>query len=215
MTTMLLSRLHYPIRNLGYGVRAGIWFQGCSVRCRGCVSRDTWTFDDAHRTDTGAVLDWLDTIDGPIDGVTISGGEPTDQPEALQALLNALAPRRNDIDILLFTGRTNEYLHHRLPWLRHGVDLLITDPFRAATADNSALRGSSNQRVHRLSLLAERRYPENSFESDYADQRNQIAVHVDDRSIWMVGIPRAGDLQHVERSLGGRGISVDGASWLT
>lgn len=39
---MILSRLHFPVTTLGPGRRIGVWFQGCSIRCAGCISRDTW-----------------------------------------------------------------------------------------------------------------------------------------------------------------------------
>lgn len=215
MTSMLLSRLHYPVRNLGYGVRVGIWFQGCTVYCRGCLSRDTWTFDEARRIEISSVLNWLERLDGDVEGITISGGEPTDQPDALRSLLDALAPRRSETDILLFSGRTSEQLERDLPWLWERVDLLISDPFAADLSEDCALRGSTNQRVHRLSPLGEQRYPERSFEERYKAQRQQISITVDDRSVWMVGIPRPGDLQRVHQGLNDRGISVGRTSWLT
>jgi anaerobic ribonucleoside-triphosphate reductase activating protein len=42
---LALSPIHYPVRSLGPGAQAGIWFQGCSIRCRGCISSDTWAPD--------------------------------------------------------------------------------------------------------------------------------------------------------------------------
>jgi anaerobic ribonucleoside-triphosphate reductase activating protein len=212
---MLLSRLHYPVSNLGYGVRAGIWFQGCTVYCKGCVSRDTWAFDESRRCDVGEVTSWLDALDGPVDGITISGGEPTDQPDALRALLEELAVRRTDTDILMYSGRSTERLTAELPWLWDHLDVLISEPFDQARAADCALRGSANQRVHRLSPLAEQRYPEDAFEQLYEPQRQQIALHVDGRSIWMVGIPKPGDLTRLQSSLEARGISLGRTSWLS
>ncbi|WP_461325238.1 4Fe-4S cluster-binding domain-containing protein [Bradyrhizobium diazoefficiens] len=37
-----VSRIHFPVTTLGPGRRLGIWFQGCSIRCPGCISMDTW-----------------------------------------------------------------------------------------------------------------------------------------------------------------------------
>lgn len=215
VTSMLLSRLHYPVRNLGYGVRAGIWFQGCTVYCQGCISRDTWPFDEAHRSEIASVLDWIDRIDGPIDGITISGGEPTDQPDALRALLDGLSPLRGETDIALYSGRSSEHLQRDLPWLWDSVDLLISDPYEAAGASACALRGSENQRVHRLSPLAEQRYPTETFDEVYGSQRQQVSIHVDDHSVWMVGIPQPGDLERMKHALSKRGITVRRTSWLT
>ena len=214
--SMLLSRLHYPVRNLGFGVRAGIWFQGCTVHCRGCVSRDTWVFDESHRCEVDAVIAWLNGISGPVDGITISGGEPTDQPEALRALLDALSAWRTaGADILVYSGKPSTRLEREHPWLWDRVDLLISEPFAAEQSGDCALRGSANQQVHRMSPLAEQRYPTGSFEEIYGPQRQQISIHVDSTSVWMVGIPKAGDLARMREDLAGRGVSAGRTSWLS
>ncbi|CAM2744604.1 4Fe-4S cluster-binding domain-containing protein [Skermania piniformis] len=214
---ILLSRLHFPVDNLGYGSRAGIWFQGCTIYCRGCISRDTWTFDPATRTDVEAVLAWLRRLDGQVDGVTISGGEPTDQPEALLGLLAGIAEWRGDseIDVLMYSGRSADTLRHGLPWLWESVDILISEPYEASRAAGCALRGSDNQRVNLLTELARRRYPAESLESTYAPQRTKIGVHVDLESIWLVGLPHHGDLPKLRDHLTERGVELGRTSWLT
>src|SRR6185503_5851184 len=75
LTTMRLSRLHYPLTELGPGRRAGVWFQGCTIRCPGCMSVDTWPRRPERAVPVAEVLGWLAGL-GPVDGVTISGGEP-------------------------------------------------------------------------------------------------------------------------------------------
>ncbi|HAU1321526.1 TPA: radical SAM protein, partial [Legionella pneumophila] len=40
-----ISRVHFPVTTLGPGHRIGIWFQGCSIRCPGCISTDTWNIN--------------------------------------------------------------------------------------------------------------------------------------------------------------------------
>ena len=81
-----LSRLHFPVSSLGYGQRVAVWFQGCSLQCPGCVSRDTWE----HGLGTmplerlvEQIARWSDAADG----LTVSGGEPFEQPDALRELL--------------------------------------------------------------------------------------------------------------------------------
>ena len=92
-----LSKLHFPITALGPGRRIGLWLQGCSIRCSGCMSRDTWEFsDESHRVEVllERVTPWL----AEADGITISGGEPFDQPEGLLSFLVGLRERfRGDI----------------------------------------------------------------------------------------------------------------------
>jgi anaerobic ribonucleoside-triphosphate reductase activating protein len=81
-----LSKLHFPITALGPGRRIGIWFQGCSIRCAGCMSRDTWAFTrDGEPVET--VLKRMEPWFAEADGITISGGEPFDQADGLLALL--------------------------------------------------------------------------------------------------------------------------------
>ena len=56
---MRLSRLHHPVTTLGPGRRAGIWFQGCTIRCPGCMSVDTWPRRPERNVTVTSVLDWL------------------------------------------------------------------------------------------------------------------------------------------------------------
>jgi hypothetical protein len=38
-TTLRLNRMHHPVTTLGYGTRAGIWVQGCTIGCPGSAPR--------------------------------------------------------------------------------------------------------------------------------------------------------------------------------
>jgi anaerobic ribonucleoside-triphosphate reductase activating protein len=81
MTSIALSRLHFPVTTLGPGRRIGIWLQGCSIRCPGCISADTWAAAQGQTT-TEAVVDAIILWLPDAEGITVSGGEPFDQPEA-------------------------------------------------------------------------------------------------------------------------------------
>lgn len=220
MTTLQLSRLHHPVESLGFGRRVGIWFQGCTVHCPGCVSVDTWRRDRNTECTVDDVLDWVLALDDPsVDGITISGGEPTDQPDALRALLTGLAEwiptRDREIDILLYTGRD----FHEAAMLAPGVfdlaDAVVSGPFVASLAGRDALRGSSNQVVTAVSDLGQRRYQAATLEADYASQRSRMAVHVDESSIWMVGIPLPSTMAALSGALHSRGVDLGKESWLS
>lgn len=99
---LALSRIHFPVTTLGPGRRLGIWFQGCSIRCEGCISGDTWRFrnGDIHPQDiVRSISAWLDECDG----VTISGGEPFDQATQLRSLLEEIKSRR-PTNVLVYSG---------------------------------------------------------------------------------------------------------------
>jgi anaerobic ribonucleoside-triphosphate reductase activating protein len=87
--TLELNKAHWPVTVLGPGRRIGLWVQGCTIGCRGCVSQDTWPRDPRKRIAVPELLDWCRRTakDGP-DGITISGGEPFEQPAGLRALLD-------------------------------------------------------------------------------------------------------------------------------
>src|ERR1700675_2440335 len=116
-----LSRLHFPVTTLGFGRRIGVWFQGCSIRCPGCVSVDTW--DPQQGTSTvAAVLAAMDPWLNEADGMTVSGGEPFEQVGALVALLSAVRPRLRG-DILVYTGYERANLETHLPRLSGLIDV--------------------------------------------------------------------------------------------
>jgi pyruvate formate lyase activating enzyme len=62
------------------------FFAGCNFRCRFCFNTPLLDFKDEFHVDLSNVFDELKEHRYLIDGVIASGGEPTLQPEALQAL---------------------------------------------------------------------------------------------------------------------------------
>ncbi|NVL47249.1 radical SAM protein, partial [Pseudomonas syringae pv. actinidiae] len=140
-----LSRMHFPVTTLGPGRRIGIWFQGCSIRCPGCISADTW--GPGHRRLSleqliEQITPWLHEAEG----ITISGGEPFDQLDALRSLLEGLR-RLSELDILVYSGYSLEQLDEPLLQTKGLIDALISDPYIAALSQTMALRGSDNQRL--------------------------------------------------------------------
>ena len=151
-----LSRVHFPVTTLGPGRRIGIWFQGCSIRCPGCISADTWAVSKAPTTVTDvidAVRPWLSQADG----ITISGGEPFDQVSALEILLRNLRSE-STVDVLDFSGHSLEALSNLLARMRGLFDAIVTDPFEHTTAQTLRLRGSDNQRLTFLTPLGRSRF---------------------------------------------------------
>ena len=170
-----ISRIHYPVTTLGPGRRIGIWFQGCSIRCEGCISRDTWRFreGDVFPEDVMSRLDaWMDECDA----ITISGGEPFDQAVGLFDLLKRIKARKSTANVLVYSGYKFEQLDSH-PELRTGlIDALITDPYIRDTDQTMHLRGSDNQRLHKCVFPAYDQCIKASHLFNLLDARGVISV---------------------------------------
>lgn len=146
---MNVHRVFYPVVALGPGRRIGIWLQGCPGTCEGCMSPEMKIPDPSFEMDENLLFASLADIfaRNRVDGVTISGGEPAMQWDALLRLLDFLAGYTKDI--LLYTGYTREELERagRFAPLRSRTSVLVTGPYEAEKNDGLPLRGSSNQEI--------------------------------------------------------------------
>ncbi len=137
----------------GPGIRYTVWVQGCTLACPGCFNGDT------HEAagPTVNVEELVARIEnsaarGEIEGVTVSGGEPLQQADAVLALLRGVRAA-TELSVLLFSGYTLDEIEA----LPHGpdilslLDVLIDGRYEAPTRVGRDLRGSANQRVHLLS----------------------------------------------------------------
>jgi anaerobic ribonucleoside-triphosphate reductase activating protein len=98
---------------------------------------------------------------GPLDGLTLSGGEPFDQAAALDEFLDVVAGAAlPPLSVIAFCGYTLEELRAGPPeWSRllARVDLLIDGLYREEfAAAAKPLTGSANQRRVPLTTVGER-----------------------------------------------------------
>jgi len=201
--TLYLNKAHFPVNALGPGRRIGLWFQGCSIRCPGCISRDTWDSGTGATTVDGvmsAIAPWL----AEADGVTISGGEPFDQPSALAHLLEAIAASFAR-DVLVFSGYVFSQLTQDYgPLLASGwIDALVSGPFLAAASQTQPLRGSDNQELH---LLTKR--GQVVFQPDHLETCPRLDVFLHGDGLWFAGIPKPADWPRLQRLLDTAGVSA-------
>jgi anaerobic ribonucleoside-triphosphate reductase activating protein len=90
-------------------------------------------------------------LDNTISGITISGGEPLQQANALISLLERIRAETN-LSVILFTGFCWEEIQ-RLPCrevLLACVDVLLAGRYHARQRIARGLRGSANKTVHFL-----------------------------------------------------------------
>ena len=209
-----VNKAHFPVTVLGPGRRLGIWLQGCSIRCRGCVSQDTWERDAGRLMPVEALLAWCRGVAAAgLEGVTISGGEPFDQPQALECLLRGLTDWRTqsgrEFDLLCYSGWPLGELERRHSRLLALLDALIPEPFIDAQPTERAWRGSGNQPVMPLSPLGHDRYGA----ADACAHAARLQVRVDGERIWYIGIPRRGDMDLLEKRCAERGLEFKCVSW--
>jgi anaerobic ribonucleoside-triphosphate reductase activating protein len=214
---ILLNKAHFPVTVLGPGRRIGLWLQGCTIRCKGCVSRDTWPADPARAMPVAALLAWCKKVaaDG-FDGVTISGGEPFDQPRPLASLLDGLAAWRAsaglDFDILCYSGHPLKTLEKKHARLLAKLDALIPEPYADGRPLGGLWRGSDNQTLVPLSPCGIARYAD-SVAAPQAEDAKRMQVSLQDGRLWFIGIPHRGDMAALEELCRARGLELGQVSW--
>lgn len=216
MTRIAVNRLHHPVTVLGHGVRAGVWLQGCTLACPGCMSRDTWEPRPEAEVDVDSVLAWMEQLPGPLDGVTVSGGEPFQQSAGLTELLAGLrefgSGRCTPFDLLVFSGyawsRLRATAAHR-PALAL-CDAVVAGPYVARRNTGAPLRGSDNQRVVPLTPLGHERYGDEALPS-YEGRRVQVMT--DGHALRLIGIPHGAELSRWQAASEAGGITWENTTW--
>jgi anaerobic ribonucleoside-triphosphate reductase activating protein len=155
-----------PVKVLGPYTRAVIWMQGCDFGCRGCIVPESWDRSAAEDVDISELVAWV--LSQPnIEGVTLSGGEPMLQAEALSSLINQIREVRN-LGVMCYTGYRIEHLNAQGDIAQKNlltkIDLLVDGIYQENLQGDLLWRGSSNQRL----LLLSNRYQE--FLQFQADQ---------------------------------------------
>jgi anaerobic ribonucleoside-triphosphate reductase activating protein len=165
----------------GPGLRAVVWFQGCTLGCAGCFNPATQDPSGGEDADTQTLADQIAALRG-IDGVSISGGEPFQQLEALADLVRRV--RATPLGILVFSGYAIDHIR-RMPLgpdILSGIDVLVDGPYVEAQHAGRNLLGSTNQRIH---ILAAR-----STLADLATVAQREVIIHRDGSITLSGIGR-------------------------
>ncbi|MGG1314058.1 4Fe-4S single cluster domain-containing protein [Cohnella laeviribosi] len=146
----------------GPGARAVVWVQGCSIGCPGCFNPDTHPIMPpmAEGVDPEALGDELGRL--PVDGLTLSGGEPLEQPEAVSALIQSFR-RANAGTVLIFSGFTPERIFASES-ARSAVlqaDAVLAGPYLASDDPLEIWRGKRlilvTNRIEPHTLMPERR----------------------------------------------------------
>lgn len=139
----------------GPGRRAVLWLQGCSLGCPGCFNPGTHSAAPRTMLEVTELLRKVLALSrgpAPVEGITVSGGEPFEQPAGLLSFLTGLDQAAPHLSVVLFSGLTRK----QIAGLPTGpdtlalVDILVDGPYDPTRRLARGLRGSTNQRIHLL-----------------------------------------------------------------
>lgn len=155
--TIHLHGVAHPVTSLGPGRRAAIWVAGCNRRCKGCIAPELFNRNAGHPVFVDSLVRMLQSISMGLDGLTVSGGEPADQPKTMVRLLRLVRQAIPSWTIILYSGYTREQLscdYERSPLLSL-VDVLIDGPYCRDIPSGHPLTGSGNQIIHYLTPMGQ------------------------------------------------------------
>ena len=184
MSRLVLQRIYYPVLTLGYGRRIGVWVRGCSRACPECISPEMQSYE-GREIEVDEITRMIPD-DLSVDGLTISGGEPFDQPEGIAQLVRWFEQKYCG-DILIFTGYTYEELasseNQSIQEILERTAVLVDGPYVADLNNGIGLRGSANQR------LIIRKFHQRYTGAEFWERQVQFIGEGD--SLVQIGIPPA------------------------
>lgn len=138
----------------GPGRRYAVWLQGCSLRCPGCCNPEMLAADRGGTlVEVEALAARVLAVPG-LEGLSVLGGEPFEQPEGLAALCRLA--REGGLSVMVYSGYTLAELRAlgspAVDAALASIDLLLDGRFeRERPERRRRWVGSENQVLHFLS----------------------------------------------------------------
>lgn len=187
-TWMRVNSMSYGLQPGVLGATADRWqllLQGCShLKCPGCTSLHTHDPSGGRRVSTEQVLAWIQAMPH-VGGLTISGGEPSDQAVSLVTLLQGFRIAHPNAEVVLYSALLWPRLQRQHAALISLCDVVVAGPY-VASLPPTPLAGSSNQTVHLLTPLAKQLY---AGWRSWPLHRVQLGNTASADKVVMVGIP--------------------------
>ena len=198
---MLLHAFIPASRANGPGLRAVVFFQGCTLACPGCFNPDTHPFAGTEVAVNAVAERVLRAYrEYKLEGVTFSGGEPMQQAPALLELMQTLRQQVPSLSFGLFSGYREWELalgrysiwggdysepDRRRLWqeIREYLDFAVLGRFNEAQPSGLPLCTSRSKALRMLSS----RYGL----KDYGPQSVEVIIHSDGRA-QVTGFPILG-----------------------
>lgn len=132
----------------GPGVRFVIYFQGCLFRCEGCINPSTHDPNRGYLINIESLMERINRKGNAIEGVTITGGEPFLQSNALKELV--LRIKKLGLSIIISTGYELKELQEgvvNFNSIKDNCDVIIAGRFHHEELIGLGLVGSSNKEI--------------------------------------------------------------------
>ncbi len=125
-----------------------IWTQGCSIRCKNCWNKFTWDPKKGYDIEVDDLIEKF--LESGNNCITILGGEPLDQEEAVLELITKI--KKLEKGVILYTGREKYQISEKaMEVISKTVDILISGPYVDELRTTShQMIGSTNQKIENL-----------------------------------------------------------------
>ena len=130
----------------GPGKRGVVWVQGCGRNCKGCFNPKAQSYSGGIEMQVSSIIKEFNLEQ--IEGITVRGGEPFDQPEELKKLLELA--KKNNLNTLVYSGYTYEELCKKNRDVLCFCNYLIDGPYKKDIPSKCKWAGSGNQRFLEL-----------------------------------------------------------------
>ena len=179
----MLINIHSTIKSSrvnGPGDRFVIWTQGCRKMCKNCYNPETWSHYKNNLVDIDSLVEEIKN--SSVSGVTISGGDPFEQPEELFYLLTKIKQLDLSDGVIVFSGYTIDEIRgdFKLEKCLDYIDVLIDGLYIEEKRITNGLAGSSNQQFHYLS---------DKISSDSIEIDQEVEIHLLGELIQITGFP--------------------------
>jgi len=163
----------------GPGLRFVIWVQGCTLACKGCWNTSFWPRKGGHDRTVESLVEQITKTEG-IEGITILGGEPLEQAEAVHELI--MRVKKVGLSVFLYSGFERDELDEIQQACVNESDIVVLGRYVEEKRDvNLRWRGSSNQILE---------FPTERYRGIQFEERGECEVIIEeDGSIRVLGYP--------------------------
>lgn len=151
----------------GPGLRSVIWVQGCTLACKGCWNTQYWSAKGGDEIQISELLKEIQALHD-IEGITLLGGEPLQQPKASLELIKGA--KSLGLSVFLYTGYEPSEFDETMLACFNLSDIAVTGRYVQELRDTGLRwRGSQNQQVHFISDM---------YDETVLTEQTEVEFHV-------------------------------------